>query len=67
MGLNFDSDHINKIISIGVKFLKLTRVFVDIFLVMIARIFEENRLYYFAPYCILAGTTFAVLAHVAGY
>ncbi len=44
MGLNFDSDHINKIISIGVKFLKLTRVFVDIFLVMIARIFEENRL-----------------------
>jgi undecaprenyl-diphosphatase len=31
------------------------------------KIFEENRLYYFAPYCILAGTTFAVLAHVAGY
>jgi undecaprenyl-diphosphatase len=34
---------------------------------ILMKIFEENRLYYFAPYCILAGTTFAVLAHVAGY
>jgi len=34
---------------------------------ILMKIFEENRLYYFAPYCILAGTTFAILAHVAGY
>jgi undecaprenyl-diphosphatase len=34
---------------------------------LLMKIFEENRLYYFAPYCILAGTTFALLAHIAGY
>jgi undecaprenyl-diphosphatase len=34
---------------------------------VLMKIFEENRLYYFAPYCILTGTTFAILAHVAGY
>lgn len=34
---------------------------------MLMKIFEENRLYYFAPYCVLAGTTFAMLSHVAGY
>lgn len=34
---------------------------------LLMKIFEENRLYYFAPYCILTGTTFALLAHTAGY
>ena len=34
---------------------------------LLMKIFEENRLYYFAPYCILTGTTFAVLAHIIGY
>ncbi len=31
------------------------------------KILEENRLYYFAIYCVLAGTTFAVLTHLIGY
>jgi undecaprenyl-diphosphatase len=54
----------------------LTLLFVAIIAAFIAgyasigvfmKIFEENRLYYFAPYCILTGSTFAILAHVAGY
>jgi len=31
------------------------------------KILEENRLYYFAIYCVLAGTTFAILTHLIGY
>jgi len=31
------------------------------------RILQENRLYYFAAYCIIAGSTFAVLTHLMGY
>jgi len=31
------------------------------------RLLDENRLYYFGLYCIMAGTTFAILTHLAGY
>ena len=31
------------------------------------RLLEENRLYYFGLYCIMAGATFAILTHLAGY
>ena len=28
---------------------------------------QENRLYYFAIYCVIAGSTFAILTHLMGY
>ncbi len=31
------------------------------------KILEENRLYYIAIYCVLAGTVFALLTHLIGY
>ena len=31
------------------------------------KILQENRLYYFAYYCIMAGTTYALLTHLIGY
>ena len=31
------------------------------------KLLQENRLYYFAVYCIVAGSIFAVLTHLMGY
>jgi len=31
------------------------------------KLLEENRLHYFAGYCIVAGTVFAVLTHLMGF
>jgi undecaprenyl-diphosphatase len=31
------------------------------------KILQENRLYYFAVYCVIAGTVFAILTHLMGY
>jgi undecaprenyl-diphosphatase len=31
------------------------------------RVLQENRLYYFAIYCVIAGTVFAILTHLRGY
>ena len=31
------------------------------------KLLEENRLYYFALYCVMAGTIFAILTHMMGY
>jgi undecaprenyl pyrophosphate phosphatase UppP len=31
------------------------------------KVFEKNRLNYFAVYCIVAGSIFAILTHLMGY
>jgi len=31
------------------------------------KLLEENRLYYFAMYCVIAGSVFAVITHLLGY
>jgi undecaprenyl pyrophosphate phosphatase UppP len=31
------------------------------------KVFEQNRLYYFAVYCVVAGSVFAIITHLMGY
>jgi undecaprenyl-diphosphatase len=31
------------------------------------KVFEQNRLYYFAFYCVVAGSVFAIITHLMGY
>ena len=31
------------------------------------KLLEENRLYYFAVYCVVAGSVFAIITHLMGY
>ncbi|MFA5348416.1 MAG: undecaprenyl-diphosphate phosphatase [Methanoregula sp.] len=31
------------------------------------KVFEQNRLYYFAVYCVVAGSVFAIVTHLMGY
>ena len=57
----------------GIGFLPMAAAIITAFVAgyasigLFMKLLEENRLWYFAVYCVVAGSVFAIITHLMGY